>query len=454
MVRRSVLPALVPALAAATALLLAAPAPPSEATALPPTTAPTTAPAAAGAPDRYDPALAVTIDTMTPAALPEEGPIRLTGSVTNLDDVPWTTVNLYSFLDDAPMTTATELADAARSNPLLAVGERITVESASDSVGDLEPGETARYSLTVARDLLRVGDEGVYWFGVHAMGESAEQPRDDVADGRARTFLPYRAPASKGSLKTALVLPLRRYLPHAADGSLDELDRLRRTLSKDGRLRDLVDFAASAGDLPLSLLVDPALPDAVRRLAEGNPPRSLAPTETPPEDQDPGAPPSDGATGSAEASPVPSESPTEEGSEPPTESEAQAETETAEAATGWLGRFEEAVDGSEVLTLPYGDLDVPAAAALAPSVYDLARGRPGPRALRADRPAGTGRRPARRRRSQRLPRRGRVRPARARCGGPAHRCGVRRRGTRRRPRRRAPGGRHLLRRGARRTRPR
>ncbi len=326
------------------------------------------------APDRYDPALEVTIDTMTPSTVPEEGPIRLTGSVTNVDDVPWTTVNLYSFLDDAPLTSTGELADGARSNPLVAVGERITVESASDSVGDLEPGETARYSLAVARDLLGVTGEGVYWFGVHAMGQSAEQPRDDIADGRARTFLPYRAPASKGALKTALVLPLRRYLPHAPDGSLDEIDRLGRTLSKDGRLRDLVDFAASAGDLPLSLLVDPALPDAVRRLAAGNPPRSLASTETPPEEQDPGAPSSDASDGTAEPSPTaPSDTPAGEGSEELT----AAERATAEAAAGWLGRFTEAAEGSELLTLPYGDLDVPAAAAIEPSVYDLARGRPG-----------------------------------------------------------------------------
>ncbi len=342
-----------PALATVT-VLLAAPAPP-----------------AAAAPDRYEPALEVTIDSLTPSFLPEEGPVRVTGSVTNLDSVPWTTVNLYPFLDDAPMTTAAELADAASSNPLVAVGERITDESASDAVGDLEPGESARYSLAVDRDLLRSSGDGVYWFGVHAMGQSAEVPRDGVADGRARTFLPSRTAATPGTVKTAVVLPLRRYLPHTADGALDGVERLTRTLSIGGRLRDLVDFAASAGTLPLTLLVDPALPDAVRRLAQGNPPRSLGSTQTAPEDgssDSPTAVESSGATSSPSSSAQPTADPE------PLDEPAQ---DAADAASAWLGRFAEAAGGSELLSLPYGDLDVPAAAAHDPTVYDLARGRPG-----------------------------------------------------------------------------
>ncbi len=372
MVRRSFLPALAPALAAATGLLLAAPAPPASATA----TAPDPGPA------RYDPAIEVTIDSMTPSYLPEEGPVRVTGSVTNVDEVPWTTVNLYPFLDDSPMTTAEELETAAASDPLLAVGERITVESASDSVGDLEPGETARYSIAVDRDLLATNGDGVYWFGVHAMGQSAEQPRDDVADGRARTFLPLRTAATRGTVKTALVLPLRRYLAHAPDGSLGQLDNLTRTLSKDGRSRSLVDFAASAGALPLTLLVDPALPDAVRRLAQGNPPRSIGATDTGSGQGDDDSP--DGATEDPETE-APADG-TGDGTGDDTGDDTasdrqsrlgEAAQETADAASAWLGRFAEASGGSELLTLPYGDVDVPAAAATDPSVYDLARGRPG-----------------------------------------------------------------------------
>ena len=46
--------------------------------------------------------LAVTIDALAPAYIPNRGPIRITGSVTNNDDAPWTTVNVYAFIGRGP----------------------------------------------------------------------------------------------------------------------------------------------------------------------------------------------------------------------------------------------------------------------------------------------------------------------------------------------------------------
>ena len=56
--------------------------------------------------------LAVTIDTLTPSAIPARGPIRVAGTVTNTDSVPWLTVNVYSFISQEPMTTRAQLAAA------------------------------------------------------------------------------------------------------------------------------------------------------------------------------------------------------------------------------------------------------------------------------------------------------------------------------------------------------
>jgi hypothetical protein len=322
-------------------------------------------PAAATTAPRYTPPLEVTIDSLTPSYLPEEGPVRVTGSVTNADEVPWVGVNLYSFLDDAPMVSTDELAAAAAADPVLVVGDRITAEGSYDTVGDLDPGESARFSLTIPSSLLQPAGAGVYWFGVHALGESTVEPNDDVADGRARTFLPYIPPGTPGSVKTALVLPIRQFLPYAPDGSLEGLDHWQRTLSVGGRMRDLVDFGASAGNTPVTWLVDPAVPDAVRRLGLGNPPRSLGPTEPAPDEA-----PEETASGE----PTPSEDP----DEPPAQEQDLTEGERAakDAAVAWLGRLEQAVQGDEVLSLPYGDLDVAAAAELAPNLYDLADDRP------------------------------------------------------------------------------
>jgi hypothetical protein len=316
---------------------------------------------------RYEPALEVTIDSLTPSYLPAEGPVRVTGSVTNVQDLPWRTVNIYPFLDDAPMLTPAELAVAADADPLLAVGERITDMAASTTIDLIPPGETERFSLAVPRSLLETDGAGVYWFGIHAMGESDEQPRDDLADGRARTFLPYVPPGTPGAVKTALVLPVRHVLDYADDGSLRDLEHWRRTLSVGGRLRDLADFGASAGTTPVSWLVDPAVPDAVRRLGLGNPPRSLGPSERSPDEEEERDQTPSGEPSASAAPDGPAGDARELGPE---------ERAVAEAAMAWLDRLEEAVRGNEVFTLPYGDLDVSAAAELDQGLYDLARDRP------------------------------------------------------------------------------
>lgn len=364
-----------PALVVVAALLTPAPTPPAAAA----------GPVAASAPAaRLDAALKVTIDSLTPSYLPEEGPIRVTGEVTNRTEVPWVGVNLYAVVGDAPMVGADELVEAAASEPTSLVGQRIITEGAFFRAGDLEAGESVFYSISVPRELIVDAGPGVYWFGVQALGDSSETPDDDISDGRARTFLPYLPPQTPGTVKTALVLPLRHYLNYADDGSLENLEHWQRTLSIGGRLRDLVDFAAAAGSTPVTWLVDPALPDAIRRIALGNPPRFLGPTEPLPGDDepdpdDPGStedPDGDGSEGDDESSGTPS--PTAEPAGPPEAEElTPEETAAAEAAKAWLARFEETVAGDQVLALPYGDLDVAAAAELVPRLYDAARQRPG-----------------------------------------------------------------------------
>jgi hypothetical protein len=332
------------------------------------------APATAAAPARAraaDAPLAVTIDSLVPSTIPKKGPIRISGSVTNTDDQTWTTVNLYSFISPTPMTTATELADAALVPADQFLGQRIgtgdAVTPATYRITELAPGESAQYTLRVPRSLIPVDAAGVYWFGVHALGAGEDGTRDDVADGRARTFLPLVAKTQK-SVDTALVLPVRREILHANDGSIAKVPTWTQSLSPGGRLRSMVDFGAAAGARPITWLVDPAVPDAVARLVAGNPPRSLEPTVS----DDDGT---DGDTGDASESPSPSVGPSPDGDD---EADAPSDPEVAaaaEAGTSWLQRLHEALEGSQILTLPYGDVDVAAAAEFDPEVYQEARKR-------------------------------------------------------------------------------
>ena len=305
--------------------------------------------------------LAVTIDALAPSYIPNRGRIRITGSVTNNDTAPWTTINVYAFLGRDPITTSAQLADAAAQEPSADVGERITTPDTYDTIDRIDPGESAQFSVRVPRSALDRTEAGVYWFGVHALGAGPEG-RVGGADGRARTFVPL-VPRTNRTVDTALVVPLRQRIAFLPDGRLADVPGWTRTLSAGGRLRSVVDFGASAGSRPITWLVDPALPDAVRRLAAGNPPRSLDADDQ----EEPGPEGAETPSASPEASPDSSASvsPADEAVPPA----------TVEAANAWLERLQVALQSSQILTLPYGDLDVAAAAKRARATYDRARNR-------------------------------------------------------------------------------
>ena len=115
--------------------------------------------------------LEVTIETLTPGEIPSSGTIEVGGTVTNVDDETWTTINLYPLLGGEPMTTPAQLREARRTDPLAYVGDRITSPGPYAVIDRLEPGQSATYSFTVARSRLEATARGVYWFGVHALGQ-------------------------------------------------------------------------------------------------------------------------------------------------------------------------------------------------------------------------------------------------------------------------------------------
>ncbi len=330
--------------------------------------------------------LAVTIDNLTPSTIPEKGMVRISGTITNNDTVTWSTVNIYSFISDEPLTTSEQLDEAAATPEDAVVGRRITDERHKVTFEELAPGDHATYSLSIPRGLLHADTPGVYWFGVHALGDGPDG-RDGSADGRARTFLPLVPEARLGQQPTAVVIPLRHQLVYTDDGSLDDLASWTQTLSRGGRLRSLVDFGANSGDRTVTWAVDPALVDAVRRLANGNPPRSLAANLQAGQDDGEGeGDGEDGATDGASTSPSPTAEPTDT---PTGEPEAEGSPldldeldpvvqAAAQAAQAWLARLGEAMrPEDQVLSLPYGDLDVAGAAAHDPQLYQRAVNRAG-----------------------------------------------------------------------------
>ena len=301
--------------------------------------------ASARPPDPTQP-LVLRMRSITPDYIPDHGPITIQGTITNDSDEEWTAINVESFFGLTPITTPAELAAAAQTPVDADVGHRIADPGTFEHFDALQPGETEPFTVRVPHAKIPVSAPGVYWFGVHALGATAEG-RSSSAAGRDRTFLPL-VPASvtaSGRVEqTSLVLPLRAGVVRAPDGSIEDTEQWLHSL-RTGALHDLVTTGQAARGRPLTWVVDPAVVDVVRRLAEGNPPRTLATPATKNPGGGPSQSPSDGASSSGSAAAA---------------SDAAAPSALTRAARRWLHRLHAIVSAetAQVMGLPYGDLEV------------------------------------------------------------------------------------------------
>jgi hypothetical protein len=321
---------------------------------------------AAAAPAADPDPLLVHIDTISPV-LPRKGDVEITGTVTNVSAETFTRINLHAFSSQAPILDAGLLGESATTDPTAYVGPRVTTPGTFDTVDVLAPGESARFADSVPVELLGIPDEeGVYWIGIHALGDSSV-PRDEVADGRARTFIPAK-PRGNEVQEASIVLSLRGRVWYDDEGRIGGTERWARRLEEGGSLDAVLDMADSAGSTPYSWLVDPAILVALKRLTYGNPTRDITPDPAVPGQETPAETPSETAT-----PPGGEESGTTGNLAPPATSDGGAVPDEDEdltlAATEWLARFTTLVGAEPVLTLPFGDLDVSAAVRNDPDRY-------------------------------------------------------------------------------------
>ena len=112
------------------------------------------------------------IRLITPDYVPDKGPIVIRGTVTNDSSQTWTAINVHGFMGSTPITTDADLSDAAKTPVDADVGHRITVPGTFDSIASLAPGQTTTFKATLPRSTLPVSTPGVYWFGVHVLGDT------------------------------------------------------------------------------------------------------------------------------------------------------------------------------------------------------------------------------------------------------------------------------------------
>ncbi|GAA1932777.1 DUF6049 family protein [Nocardioides marmoribigeumensis] len=323
------------------------------------------------------PPLEVRLESIQPAVLPRRGALRVSGTVTNRTTSTWTELQAYLAVSPDPLTTPEALA-AAQAEPAGRESDfgRLVDPGLFVDLPDLPPGGSAAFRLVVPRDRLGLPETpGVYRIGVHALGSEEGLGRVAGADGRARTFLT-QLPTTPGSspdpTPLALVMQLRNHVVRAPTGELEFLRGWRRTLAPDGRLGRLLALSDTTAGFPLSWVLDPAVVEAAGTVAEGNPRTELGGRAYDGVDDvtDGGTSGDQGASGSPEASGAPETaetaespaSPSSDGSASPTTGPDAVAAQGRADAAAWLDGLRDQAALHPTFSVPYGDLDVAAAA--------------------------------------------------------------------------------------------
>lgn len=280
----------------------------------------------------------VTIDAVSPSVVPRQGPIKMSGRVTNTADEPATDINIHPLTSYSPMTTTEEITAATEADPDVYWGDRIISPGSFATMNTLAPGDTKRWQLTIPQSELSIsGTQGVYQLGVQVRAPS--DGGDRVTVGRARTLIPLMDVGTR-PIRTSVVVPLRESVTRDEEGRLTDAEDWSEQVATRGRLRNLADFVDEAGDVPLTWAIDPAVLDAVDQLAAGNPTRDLDPTD---------------------------------GAEPEIQTSEPETNDGSSTAAEWLADITRQASDHEVLALPYGDVDVAAASRHSARLYERAR---------------------------------------------------------------------------------
>lgn len=227
---------------------------------------PASTPAAAAA--EPEALVRITLTEMSPALPARDGDIRLAGTVTNSSDVELSNLQAIFWRSLDPIQTAEGMQAALASVANQPIGLRkvnVYQNIPSDTDRVLAPGESARFSLTMAvADLSLPEEDGIYLIGVHVRGRTVLNG-PDITLGRARLFAPMVAepPEATARLTTVVLLSSRPSL--LRPGVLSD-DHLAREVATGGRLDALLKAADRADT---SFAVDPALIEELQTMRSG-----------------------------------------------------------------------------------------------------------------------------------------------------------------------------------------
>ncbi|MBQ0847801.1 hypothetical protein J8N05_06175 [Streptomyces sp. BH-SS-21] len=258
----------------------------------------------------------VSLDSLSPSVPSDGDTLTVSGRIVNKGKQAVTAAHVGLRVGPT-LNGRSAIDDAAKSNPYAGseVGGKYVAEFER-----LAPGVPQTFSISVPVDKLDLGSDGVYQLGVTLTGRTTAAAYDQIL-GIERTFLPWQEDAADSKTRTTYLWPLISTSHMTAETGSNEQqtpvfaddDALAAELSPGGRLEQLLSLGK---DLDITWVIDPDLLASVDAMT-----RSYRVQ----------------VNGSSQTT--------------------TAGTHQA-VAKQWLSKLEKAVEGEEVVALPFADPDL------------------------------------------------------------------------------------------------
>lgn len=218
------------------------------------------------------PAVTITLASVTPASGATNAPITIRGTVENTSSVPMTWVQASFWRSRDPISTTDDLTNLLQAPATVPTGERwfheaneASIDNITDTDGrtTFQPGQKATFQVTGTPTAMGLTTAGqAYVIGVHVQATPRGRDRLTVGRSRVLTVLTSSSGTStKASITPVIVLASTPSM--RVDGVFSD-DHLATELT--GRLGALVTEASTGGE---TVLVDPSLLDEVTAMAAG-----------------------------------------------------------------------------------------------------------------------------------------------------------------------------------------
>ncbi|WP_044572618.1 DUF6049 family protein [Streptomyces iranensis] len=204
----------------------------------------------------------VSITSLTPTAPKKSDTLTVSGTVTN--DTKGTVSDARVGLRVGPTMSGRSAIDTTAHRTGYTEGlDGTEIDGKyAKKIGKLAAGTSRDFSLSIPVDQLHLGENGVYQLGVSLTGDTSHQPWPQVL-GIERTFLPWQSGPSQKKSQLTYLWPLisATHVTARTDNDEDRTpifrdDRLAKELAPGGRLQQMV---ALGKNLPITWVVDPDL---------------------------------------------------------------------------------------------------------------------------------------------------------------------------------------------------